>query len=234
VRLVVEGRNPNPLGARVGDLSFDLVLEGAPAATASAPDFTLAANGVPARITVDVEVPVTTANLGSLLRIARGEAVSYRLDGRFAVDLGALGRPRFGPYTLAQGTFRSPPGPPARPSFAFRADLSRLSVGAGGLVVDLAFQVTNPGAIGFRITAPLALLAGNGETVARAEAAGTVPARGSGIVYARFQADPLAAARSVIAGRFDFDISGAPTISTPGLESYSFPVSVLFGGSLRP
>jgi hypothetical protein len=30
----------------------------------------------------------------------------YRLEGTFVADLGALGQPSFGPYTLAQGQFK--------------------------------------------------------------------------------------------------------------------------------
>lgn len=230
VRLRLQGRNPNPFGGRIEEVAFDLMLDGRQAATAGTPGFDLPGGGTPAPIVVDVIVPVTPQNLEALLRIARGEAVSYRLDGSFRLDLGSLGKPRFGPYAFAQGTYRSPAGPPARPGFAWRADLTRLTLGAGGLVLDLGFEVTNPGAVGYRLILPLALLAGN-ETVARAEAGGTVPARGKGVVSVRFQLDPLAAARHVVSGRLDFRVSGAPSLQVPGLETYAFPVGLLFGGT---
>jgi hypothetical protein len=232
IHLEIEGRNPNPFGGRVEEVAFDLVLDGQKAATAGTPGFSLPAGGAPSRIEVDVEVPVAGSTVSNLLKIARGEAVSYRLDGSFRLDAGPLGRPRFGPYTFAQGTYRAPAGPPQRPSFAWRSDLTRLTVGVGGLVLDLGFEVTNPGNLGYRLVAPLALLAGD-QTVARTEAGGTVPARGKGVIYTRFQVDPLTAARSVVSGRFDFSVSGAPTLEVPGLQAYAFPVSVLFSGSAR-
>ncbi|NJK44768.1 MAG: hypothetical protein HC933_11205 [Pleurocapsa sp. SU_196_0] len=56
-------------------------------------------------------------------------------------------------------------------------------------------------------------------------------AKGKGILSTRFQLDPLAAGRAFIGGRFDFQVSGTPTLEVPGLQNYSFPLSVLFGGS---
>lgn len=230
IRLQIEARNPNPYGGRIEDVAFDLMLDGRKAATAGTPGFDLPGGNQPARVVVDVALPVNDANLESLLRIARGEAVAYRLDGAFSLSLGALGTPRFGPYAFVHGTYRAPAGAPQRPGFSWRADLTRLTVGAGGLVLDLGFEVTNPGAVGYRLILPLSLLAGEA-VVARAEAGGTVPARGKGIIGVRFQLDPLVAARHIVSGRLDFRVSGAPTLQVPGLQSYAFPLSFLFGGS---
>ena len=230
IRLTVEGRNPNPAGGRIEDLGFDLLLEGAKVVNATAPSFELAANNTPKLIPIDIEVPVTPATLVSLLKIAKGDPVTYRLEGAFRVDLGVLGKPRFGPYTMAQGTYRAPTVVAAPPSFAWRSDLTRLTLGIGGAVLDLGFEVTNPSPIGYRLVAPLSLTAG-GQIVAKAEAGGTVRGKDKGVIYSRFQIDPLAAARVIVSGRFDFGVSGAPSLEVPGLQSYAFPLSVLFSGT---
>ncbi len=231
IRMELEGRNPNPYGGKIEDVRFDLMLEGERVAAGITPNFELKGDNVAARIPVDVEVPITADTLKTLFRIARGEPVSYRMDGSFRLNT-PIGGLKLGPFTFAQGTYRAPSGPPNPPSFAWRSDLTRLTVGAGGLVLDLGFEIKNPSPIGYRLVAPLALQIG-GQTVARAEAGGSVPALGKGIINARFQIDPLAAGRAVISGQFDFQVSSAPTIEVPGLDTYLLPLSVLFGGTAR-
>jgi hypothetical protein len=232
LKLYLEGRNPNPAGGTIQEMAFDVLLDGQKIVGASAPDFTLEANNKPQIIPITITVPITAGSLQNLFRVVRGDPVSYRLEGAFRVNLGPLGSPRFGPYTFAQGTFKSQTLQTQPPSFSWRADLTRITLGAGGLVFDLGFEVKNPSAIGYRLIAPLSLTVG-GKTVARAEVGGTVRGAATSVVYARFQIDPITAAGSVFSGNFDFQISGAPTLEVPGLQSYNFPLSVLFGGTAK-
>jgi Late embryogenesis abundant protein len=232
LKLYLEGRNPNPAGGTIQEMAFDVLLDGQKIVGASAPDFTLEANNKPQIIPVTITVPITPGSLQNLLRVVRGDPVSYRLEGAFRVNLGPLGSPKFGPYTFAEGTFKSQTLQTQPPSFSWRADLTRFTLGAGGLVFDLGFEVKNPSAIGYRLIAPLALTVG-GKSIARAEVGGTVKGAATSVIYARFQIDPITAASSVFSGNFNFQISGAPTLEVPGLEAYNFPVSVLFGGTAK-
>ena len=230
IRITLDARNPNPFEFNLEELRFDLLLDGAKLATGIGSDLKLKANGVPSSFFVDVQIPITTNSLQSLGKIVGGSSVQYRLDGGFRVDAGPLGKPSFGPYTLAQGRYQSPSIASQPPSFAWRPDLTRFTIGVGGATFDLAFEVTNPSPVGYRLVAPLNLLFG-GQTLASAEAGGVVPAKGKGIISTRFQLDPLAVGRAVIGGRFDFQVSGTPTLEVPGLQTYSFPLSVWFGGT---
>lgn len=231
IRITLDARNPNPFDLSLTELSADLYLDNSKLATATLAGLQMKANGVPSTFFVDVNVPIQVQSLQNLGRIVAGASVTYKLDGSFRVDAGPLGKPRFGPYTLAEGRYQAPSLGSQPPSFAWRSDLTRLTVGTGGATLDLAFEVTNPSPIGYRLIAPLNLLVG-GQILAKAEAGGTVPARGKGILNTRFQLDPLAAARAIIGGRFDFQVSGSSTLEVPGLQSYNFPLSVLFGGSV--
>jgi LEA14-like dessication related protein len=232
IRISLEGRNPNPFEMSLSEFKFDLYLDGAKVAVGGTPGFKLKANGAPGIVPVDVEIPIAPSTVQNLLKIAGGSRVTYRVDGSFTVDAGALGKPRFGPVTLAQGGFQSPSLASQPPTFAWRSDLTRLTLGAGGAVFDLGFEVKNPAPIGYRLVAPLNLVIG-GRVVAKAEAGGTIPARDKGVVYTRFQIDPIAAGTSLLSGQFNFEITGAPSLEVPGLQSYALPIGVLFGGTAK-
>jgi LEA14-like dessication related protein len=230
IRITLDARNPNGFDLNLEELRFDLLMDGAKVAASSIKGLSLKQNGALSTFFADVEVPISPTTLQSLGKIISGSSIQYRLDGAFSVDAGPFGKPRFGPVTLAQGRYQSPSLGAQPPSFAWRADLTRLTIGAGGATFDLGFEVTNPSPVGYRLIAPLNLLVG-GQTLAKAEAGGSVPARGKGIISTRFQIDPLAVGRAVLNGRFDFQVSGEPTLEVPGLQRYSFPLSVFFGGS---
>jgi Late embryogenesis abundant protein len=230
IRLTLDGRNPNPVGGRVEELNFDLLIDGQKVAGATSPGLELAANNVPKPITIDVDIPINPATVSSLLKVARGDAISYRLEGAFRIALGSLGSPKFGPYTLAQGTYKTPSLASTPPSFKWRSDLTRLGIGLTGATLDLGFEVSNPGPIGYKIIMPLGLNVG-GQVIASAEAGGTIKARDTSVIYSRFTLDPIAAARVIIGGKFDFGVSSAPKLEVPGLDPYAFPISLLFNGS---
>ena len=232
IRVMLTARNPNPVDLALTEMKFDMFLDGQKVASGSTPGFNMKANGAPSNVPVDVSIPIDPNTLQSMFKIVSGNRITYRLDGSFAVDAGALGRPRFGPFTIAQGSFQAPSLASQPPSFAFRGDLTRLTVGVGGAVLDLGFEVTNPAPIGYRLIAPLNLTVG-GRIIAKAEAGGSVPANNKSVIYTRFQIDPLSAGAAVLGGNLDFQITGAPSLEVPGLQAFAFPLSALFGGTAR-
>ena len=56
-----------------------------------------------------VSVPVTLNTAASFLKVARGQLVTYRVDGGFTADFGPLGLQQFGPFTLSQGQWKQSP-----------------------------------------------------------------------------------------------------------------------------
>jgi hypothetical protein len=87
--------NPNPLPVRLANIAGRLVIDGADVGSVNLPG-------------VNLSIPVSLQTAGAFLQVARGEQVSYRVDGSFTADLGVLGRPTFGPFTLAQGLWQQP------------------------------------------------------------------------------------------------------------------------------
>ncbi|WP_407539007.1 LEA type 2 family protein [Deinococcus radiomollis] len=107
VSLQLRVNNPNPLPLRLANIAGTFILDGVNVGSVNLPDVALPASGEVVQ-QADLTLPLTLDTLGSALRVARGQAVSYRLDGTFTADLGFLGRPSFGPYTLVQGLFQQP------------------------------------------------------------------------------------------------------------------------------
>ncbi len=99
--------NPNPFPLRLANIAGTFVLDGSRVADINLPDVALPARGDAVQ-RADLVLPLTLDTLGSALRVARGQQVSYRVDGIFVADLGFLGRPSFGPYTLVQGLLQQP------------------------------------------------------------------------------------------------------------------------------
>ncbi len=99
--------NPNPLPLRLANIAGTFVFDGSKVADIDLPDVALPARGTVSQ-RADLALPLTLDTLGSALRVARGQQVSYRVDGTFTADLGVLGRPSFGPYTLVQGVLQQP------------------------------------------------------------------------------------------------------------------------------
>ena len=99
--------NPNPFPLRLANIAGTFVLDGSRVADINLPDVALPARGDAVQ-RADLVLPLTLDTLGNALRVARGQQVSYRVDGIFVADLGFLGRPSFGPYTLVQGLLQQP------------------------------------------------------------------------------------------------------------------------------
>ena len=108
VHLELSVDNPNPLPVRLVQLAGVLVLDGQEAGTVTVPDIRLPAQGR-ARQVAQLTLPVTFKTATTFLNIARGQEVSYRLDGTLTADLGPLGQPTFGPFTLTQGVWKQAP-----------------------------------------------------------------------------------------------------------------------------
>lgn len=105
IRVWARVQNPNAFGLTLSTVEGDLLLEGARAAAVDLP------LGLPLRAHQDTVVPidlaVSFADVPGLadaaVRLLTERTVEYRLDGRFGVDAGPLGRPTFGPTTLLRG-----------------------------------------------------------------------------------------------------------------------------------
>jgi LEA14-like dessication related protein len=100
-------RNPNPISVRLANASGRFLIDDLDVGRVNLPNVDLPANGEATQEAV-VDLPVTVANLGVFLRVGRGEAVPYRIEGTFTVDAGLLGKPNFGPYVVAQGVLKQP------------------------------------------------------------------------------------------------------------------------------
>ncbi|WP_293915351.1 LEA type 2 family protein [Deinococcus sp.] len=97
--------NPNPVGARLADIGGRFFLNGTDVGAINLPNVNLPARGDTVQ-DAQLEIPVSLQTAAVWLQVARGREMPYRLDGTFTADLGALGQPSFGPYTLAQGQFK--------------------------------------------------------------------------------------------------------------------------------
>ena len=99
-------QNPNALGLRMANIGGQLFLDGAAVGQVDLPDVDLPARGEARQLAV-VSVPISFANLGEFVKVARGDRVALRVDGSFTVNAGFLGRPVFGPFTLFQGLIQN-------------------------------------------------------------------------------------------------------------------------------
>ncbi|EYB67185.1 hypothetical protein DEIPH_ctg050orf0035 [Deinococcus phoenicis] len=100
-------QNPNPVPVRLANIAGRLIIDGGDVGTVNLPNVNLPARGETQQL-ADLSLPVTLQSAGAFLKVARGQQVAYRVDGTFTADLGVLGRPSFGPFTLAQGVWQQP------------------------------------------------------------------------------------------------------------------------------
>ncbi len=108
VAMTLRVTNPNPIALRMTNIAATLVIDGADVGQASFPRVNVPARGS-ADQDADLSIPVTLNTAASFLKVARGQQVSYRLDGTFTADFGPLGLKNFGPFTLSQGQWKQPP-----------------------------------------------------------------------------------------------------------------------------
>ena len=93
---------------RLANIFATVVIDGEKVGDVNLPNVDLPASG-DAYQDANLDIPVTVGTASAFLKVARGQQVSYRLDGTFTADLGALGRPSFGPFTLSQGAWKQAP-----------------------------------------------------------------------------------------------------------------------------
>ena len=97
--------NPNAVPVRLANFAARLFIDGADVGRVDLPNVNLPARGSTLQ-NANLGIPVTLGTAGAFLKVARGTQVAYRVDGTFTADLGVLGQPTFGPYTLAQGVWQ--------------------------------------------------------------------------------------------------------------------------------
>lgn len=97
--------NPNSMALRLANIAANLIIDGADVGLVNLPNVALPARGSTDQI-ANVAIPVTLNTAASFLKVARGQQVTYRLDGSFTTDLGLLGQQTFGPFTLSQGQWK--------------------------------------------------------------------------------------------------------------------------------
>jgi len=108
LRLWAHVDNPNGFGLTLSAIEGSVYLEDTHAATVDFPLGLPLEAGLGQDFPLDVslrlsDLPGLTGVLG---RAVGGSPLAYRLEGRFTVDAGALGRPSFGPSTLLRGEVR--------------------------------------------------------------------------------------------------------------------------------
>lgn len=108
VALDLRVTNPNALPLNMANLGADLIVDGAHMGHVDLPNVALPARGT-AQQRAEIALPVTLDTAANFLKVARGQLVTYRLDGAFTLNLGALGQPTFRPFTLTQGQWKQAP-----------------------------------------------------------------------------------------------------------------------------
>jgi hypothetical protein len=108
LRLWAHVENPNTFGLTLAAIEGAVYLEDTHAASVDFPLGLPLEPGLGQDIPLDVSLSLRDLPdlAGVLSRALGGQALGYRLDGRFTVDAGALGTPSFGPATLLRGEVR--------------------------------------------------------------------------------------------------------------------------------
>lgn len=108
LKLKLRVTNANAVPLKMSNIAATLVIDGAQVGQAEFPRVNVPARGS-ADQEADVSIPVTLSTAASFLKVARGQQVTYRLDGTFTADFGPLGPKNFGPFTLSQGQWKQQP-----------------------------------------------------------------------------------------------------------------------------
>lgn len=105
LRMWARVENPNPIGLTLSTIDGTVYLDDTRAASVDLPI------GLPLEAQMEevipIEVSIRLSDIprlgGTILRAVEGNAVPYRLEGRFSVQAGQFGSPTFGPMTLLSG-----------------------------------------------------------------------------------------------------------------------------------
>lgn len=242
IRVNLRVTNPNPFGLKLAALDGDLFVNDTRAAALSfRGGLDVPANGT-APLLLDIRVPLGAAPvlLESLAGLIGGSPLRYRLDSAVAVDL--LGTVQSFPrFTLARGELTNP-----LVLNAPRLELTGSSLrfeSVSSVVLSLDLEVTNPGVIGYRVSAPDVVLRVAGATAGSAGLQTLeVPALGTARTSLTFRFDPLALgpalaaqvqAASAGAGGLSVGLTGGWSLDAPGLANLAFEPATLLQTSLR-
>lgn len=235
--------NPNPVGLSLASLEGGLALRGVPAADVRfVGGVDVPAQGS-ARLPLEVAVPLPggIGLVDAAVALLGGAPVAYRLDAAVGVELLGV-RTTFPRTTLVAGELRSPPLTALAPRLRWAPDASGVvGVRGGRVVVALAFDVVNPGLLGYRASAPDARLRLAGREVASLTVPETlVPAGGAVRWTQELELDPLALG-AALAARLGAGALGAPvevaldgswTLDLGPLGRVAFDPTTLGTGSL--
>jgi LEA14-like dessication related protein len=241
-RVALRVTNPNPFGLKLAALDGDLFFNDARAAALSfRGGLDVPANGT-APLLLDVRVPLGAAPalLQSIASLVGGSSVRYRLESAVSVDL--LGTvQRFPHFTLATGELSNPLVLSAPRLTLVSGSLRFESVSSVALSLELS--VTNPGIVGYRVSAPSLVLRVGGADAATASLGATdVPALGSATTSLTFRFDPLSLGTAVATqvqaasagvGTVSFALVGGWSLDAPGLAGLSLEPSTLLQEALR-
>lgn len=202
-RFTLEATNPNPIALRLTDLTGAVVLEDALAVDLRFVDgVDLPARGV-ANLVLDVAVPISSAV--AVTAVARdlvaGEPVRYRVDASVGVDVFGIPN-RFPRTTLVAGEFRGPALAAVAPRLRWVPAGSGVRAASGGRwLVSLAFDVTNPSPLSYRVSAPDVSLRLDGRDVGRVSMPATLVPAGRTVRWVQAAAIDGAALGAVLAAR---------------------------------
>lgn len=230
-RVVLDVANPNPVPVRLAVLEGDLLLASIPSARVRFEDgIDLPARGH-ARLTLDVTIAADAlpALGGAFADALLGRPVAYRLDAEVGIDVfGAV--QRFPRTTVVAGEVRSGLTL-AAPTVRYDAATSGVrSVAFDRVVLDLAFDVENPGAVGMIVRAPDVRVGLGGRDVATVQVLPTaLPAGGSARVVQELVINPTQLGAAIVAeltrlaagqaASLRITLSGAWDVEVPGVVS---------------
>lgn len=243
VRATLLATNPNPIGLRLASLDGALVLRDVPAADVRfVGGVDVPAQGS-AELVLDVAVPLPGAAglADAALALVGGAPVAYRIEAAVGVELFGV-RTAFPRTTLLQGDLQGPPLAAAAPRLRWVPEAAGvLGVRGGRIVVGLAFDVENPGVLGYRAGVPDAALWIDGREVARLRVAEVVVPAGGTVRWTQEVAvDPLAlgaglAARlmaGALGAPIEVALAGAWSLDLGPLGRVALPAAALGGGPL--
>lgn len=212
LRTALAVTNPNPVGLRLASLDGGLALRGVPAADVrfvGGVDVP-AGGGRELALEVGIPLPGGAGLVDAAIDLLGGAPVAYRVDASVGVEVLGV-RTAFPRTTLLTGELRLPPLAAAAPRLRWVPEASGLlGVRSGRVVLALAFDVTNPGVLDYRASAPDAVLRLDGREVARLAVPATrVPAGGTARWTQELALDPVALGAS-LAARLAAGALGAP------------------------
>lgn len=241
-RLALKVENPNAVRAKLTALDGTLLVAEQRAAAVSF----RGAIDIPARgaspLLLDVIVPLGAAPtlLDSIANYLSGSPTTFRVDA--AVTMDVLGSPqRFPAFSLFRGDLPQLGGLLA-PKLTLEANTLKFENVTTALL-ELDAQITNPGLIGYLVSAPqLRLLIGGAEAATISLEPVAVTAKNSTDLKLSFRFEPLTLGEALAAqvqaasaglGGLSITVAGAWNLSAPGLAELTLQPTTLVSDVLR-